>query len=117
VLEILIVWKLCARIGRYARARAKNAYLYQSLVILFWILGEIAGSIAYGITIAIYAQLSNQGQRAIWLARDYFLCGYVAAFLGAAIGAWIAFRLVKRGSPLPIEGEQANGDLEIDVRE
>ncbi|MEZ6142104.1 MAG: hypothetical protein R3B84_16185 [Zavarzinella sp.] len=85
MLEIIILYKLCMRIGDAARGKGRQAIGYQLMLILFWLGGELGTAF-----FAILALPLLFGEE----YEQYIFVGYIAAILGAAFGAWLAFRIV-----------------------
>ena len=90
MLEIILLFKLCGRIGNTVRGKGRSPIRYQLMTILFWFCGEIAGGVIADVVLAIIFD------------EHYPFVAYVAAIAGAALGAWLAFRLVA-GLPDPVE--------------
>jgi hypothetical protein len=104
MIEIIILFKLCGRIGEAARDRGRRAFGYQLMLLLFWFGGEVVAAILAGIVLAAF--YGEEFER-------YLLFGYIAAVAGAALGAWIAFRIVA-GLPEPGSDEPAEPDTTPD---
>jgi hypothetical protein len=64
------------------------------MLLLFWFGGEFGTML-----LACIALIFLYGQR--W--EDYMLYAYLAAFAGAALGAWLAFRIVANLSEVTID--------------
>lgn len=75
MLEILILYKLCKRIGAAARDKGHRSIGYQLLLVLFWFGGEIGAAIACAILLFVL-----YGEH----AEAYVLFAYLAGFSGAA---------------------------------
>jgi hypothetical protein len=91
MLEIIILYRLCQRIGQLARAKGRSGNGYQLLLVVLWFGGEFVGAfITTGILFVLY------GER----AEGMLLYVYGVALLGAAVGASIVFQIV-RGLPEP----------------
>jgi hypothetical protein len=85
VLEIIVLFKLCQRIGRAARAKGRRAGGYQLLLVIFWFGAELGGGL---LSVAWLVAVNGNN------AGEYLFLAYLAAFAGAAVGAWLAFRIV-----------------------
>jgi hypothetical protein len=85
MVEILILYRLCSLIGYRAREKGRRAIGYQLMLILFWFVGQVGTILLAGLAFAL---LSGEP-----FGED-LLYAYLAAFLGAALGAWFAFRIV-----------------------
>jgi hypothetical protein len=92
MLEILILYRLCKRIGEVARGKGRRAIGYQLMLILFWFGGEVCSALSAGVVLALL-----YGEK----FQEYALLGYIAAFVGAGLGAWLAFQIVA-GLPAPV---------------
>jgi hypothetical protein len=97
MIEIIILFKLCGRIGEAARDKGRRAIGYQLMLLLFWFGGEVVTALLAGMAIAALC-----GEE----FKKYLLFVYIAAVAGAALGAWIAFRIVA-GLPERISDELA----------
>ena len=87
MLEILILWRLCQRIGAIARSKGRIAGGYQVMLVLFWFSGEIGCAI-----LAAMALVLLHGD----LEEDQFMIvGYFAGLIGAILAACLAFLIVK----------------------
>jgi Na+/alanine symporter len=86
MLEILILISLCRQIGERAREKGKTAGIYQFMLVIFWFGGEIGAALLTGIILAIAYGSDFQ---------NFFCFSYIAAFVGAAFSAWVAFQIVK----------------------
>ena len=85
MIEIIILFKLCRRIGETARDKGRREIGYQLMLIVFWFGGEVGTALLAGVVLAaLYGEEFEK----------YALFAYIAAFAGAAAGAWIAFRIV-----------------------
>ena len=85
MIEILVLIRLCKRIGRAARAKGRRAGGYQLLLVLFWFGAELGGGLLCGSwLVAVYGHDAD----------EYMVIAYLAAVVGAAVGAWLAFRIV-----------------------
>jgi hypothetical protein len=76
---------LCKRIGAAAREKGHRPVGYQLLLVGFWFGGEIGSALMAGVLIALAF-----GEK----AEEFFFVAYLAALLGAAVGAWAVFRIV-----------------------
>jgi hypothetical protein len=85
VLEILILYKLCKNIGQILEAKGRPKFPFQLLVVVAWFGGEVGG----GILGAIVESLALEGQ------EPTMLFAYIFALIGAALGAFIVFRIAK----------------------
>ena len=86
MLELIILARLCTRIGEAARNKGRRAIGYQSLLILFWFGGEVGTAITAGVILALLGDEESE--------KYVFFTVYIAAILGAALGAWLVFRIV-----------------------
>ena len=84
MLEILVVVILCRRLGEKARQKGRTAGWFMLMLVGMWIFGELLGGVV-GI-------LLSNGQ--------VTGTAYVAALIGAALGAVGAFLIVGALSPL-----------------
>jgi hypothetical protein len=85
MLELLILYKLCTRIGNSARAKGRQAIGYQLMLIGFWFAGELSAGLVAAVTLAILFGEEVDG---------FLLPIYLAGFIGAGVGAWVAFLIV-----------------------
>jgi hypothetical protein len=93
MLEVIILFRLCRRIGRAARAKGRGATRFQVLLLLLWFGGEIGAGLAFAAALTWGFRVDPD---------EYILFFYLAALIGAAAGAWLAFRIVGR-LPEPVE--------------
>jgi hypothetical protein len=84
MLEILVVIILCRRLGEKARQKGRTAGWYMLMLVGMWVFGELLGGVV-GI-------LLSDGQ--------VTATAYVAALIGAALGAVGAFLIVGALTPL-----------------
>jgi hypothetical protein len=97
MIEIIILFKLCGRIGDAARDKGRRAIGYQLMLLLFWFGGEVVTMLLAGMAlVALYGEEF----------KKYLLFAYIAAVAGAFLGAWIVFRIVA-GLPEPGSDELA----------
>ena len=82
MLEIILVFMLCKSIGNVLRNKGRNPVLFQVLLVLMWIGGEIAGFIVGAIVYAMQHGGPPDG---------FELSSYVFAIVGAACGAGFTF--------------------------
>ncbi|MDB5355676.1 MAG: hypothetical protein JWN24_2129 [Phycisphaerales bacterium] len=85
MLEILLLWHLCKKIGVKLRAKGRSAGGYQAMLVAMWFGGEIIGAI-----IGVVVMGGGAG-------------AYLFAILGAAAGAVAAFVIVNSVAPLEID--------------
>jgi len=78
MLEILLLVFLSRRIGNIAAKKGHKKRPNIIFFIVMWIAGELIG-----------------GLLGAFLAKGHFYTTYIMALLGAAVGAVIAFRIVK----------------------
>jgi hypothetical protein len=97
MLEILILIKLCRQIGEMARKKARRAWGYQLMLVLFWFGGEIGGAFFAGLVLLLCGEE----------IEDYLILVYLSAIAGAALGAWTAFVIVKI---LPEQADESEDD-------
>ena len=81
MLEIVLIWMFCSRLGKMLRAKGRAPGGYQVLGVVLWIGGEIAGGV-----IGAVAELG---------AGTYLL-----ALMGAAVGATITWMMASSAKPL-----------------
>jgi hypothetical protein len=86
MIEIIVLFKLCSRIGEIARAKGRGAIGYQLMLLLFWFGTEFSTLIISMVVLALV-----YGEH----ADDYTLIAYIAAIVGAALGALVALTIVK----------------------
>lgn len=82
MLEIILLFKMCKRIGESARLKQRRAFNYQLLLILCWFAGEFIGAVLFLTLLS-----SDHGEPPI-------LFCYIGALMGAVVGTWFAFRIV-----------------------
>lgn len=87
MLEIIILFKLCGGIGRIARAKGRKAVGYQFMLVALWLIAEFTTALACVIALTVIFG-ENEAEEKMFLV-------YLAAILGAAIGAFTAFTIVK----------------------
>jgi uncharacterized membrane protein YsdA (DUF1294 family) len=86
MLEVIVLFVLCRRIGHAARRKRRRAIRYQLLLLLLWFGGEIGAAFE----LLIVAWLFNAD------FEDHLLTFYILALAGAVCGAWLAFRTVAK---------------------
>ena len=92
MLEILLLIFMCRNIGQIVRRNGVNATGYQFTLVGLWFGGEILGGIiGFGI-----ASVGNVGP------DSFGFVAYACALIGAAIGAFVAFRIAKGTRPAPV---------------
>src|SRR4051812_38125168 len=84
MLEILLLVFLCRKIGSMLRDKGRVAWPFQLLLVVCWIVGELAGMVI-GIVL-------NNGEAT--------MTAYMGAIAGAAVGATIVFLIANSMSPL-----------------
>ena len=89
MLEIIVLIKLCQKIGENARAKGRSAGGYQFMLVAMWFGFEFGVALFGGIIMA----LLTGGD----VEDDGIFCGiYLLAICGAALGAVLAFQIVAR---------------------
>jgi hypothetical protein len=83
MLEILLVYFLCKRLGDMLRAKSQKPLPYQIMLVVFWIGGEFMAFIVAGIV-----EAARTGGAP---AEDFNPMTYLLALVGAACGAGLAF--------------------------
>ncbi len=86
MLEIMLLIFLTRKVGGIIEGKGRKAGWFKAMTVGLWIGGEIGGAIIGGIVVAI----SGAGQFLI----------YVAALLGAAAGAGIAYLIANNVTPV-----------------
>lgn len=89
MLEIILLIFLTRKVGGIIEGKGRKAGWYKAMTVALWIGGEIGGAIIGGIIVAI----SGAGQFLI----------YVAALLGAAGGAALAYVIANNVTPVAVE--------------
>ena len=82
MIEILIVWSLCKKMGNTIRAKGRAPFGYQFMLVVFWLGGEFMG----GVGAAIYEQVRSGG-----ISDELSMTVYLFALVGAVVGACFAF--------------------------
>ncbi len=85
MLEIILLFYLCKNLGRKLREKGRKPLLYQIMLVLMWIGGEIAGAIVAAV---VYVVVQGQAP------PDFSLPIYLGAIVGAASGAAFCFMIV-----------------------
>jgi hypothetical protein len=106
MIELIILGRYCGKIGREAREKGRKAIGYQLLLIFFWFFGEMIGAVTTGVVLALLF-----GDK----MEQYLLLAYIPALMGAALGAWIAFQLVRSLPDPRVEPVQDPGDPQISI--
>jgi hypothetical protein len=88
MLEILFIIALTSRVGRIVEAKGLASGGYKWGAVGLWFGGEIAGVVVGSILLAITDININ-------------CLAYLAALLGAGIGAWVAITIAKDAEPMP----------------
>jgi uncharacterized membrane protein YeaQ/YmgE (transglycosylase-associated protein family) len=96
MLEILILINLCRRIGERVREKGRKAGGYQFMLVMFWFAGEIGAAVVTTIVLVVVHGADYE---------KYIFLAYIAAIVGAAILAWLAFQIVASLPPLGVEEE------------
>lgn len=86
MLEIFIVYSMCKSIGTKLREKGRSPLLFQIMLVVMWIGGEVAGAIV-GIIIEMIRNGPINDDGFNWMV-------YLFALIGAAIGAAITFAIV-----------------------
>ncbi|HEV7404574.1 MAG TPA: hypothetical protein VGO11_16660 [Chthoniobacteraceae bacterium] len=82
MLEILLLIALCKKMGSMMRAKGyEKPFWFQFFVPVCWFGGEVAGAIIYAVL-----ALSRGGSQ-----EGFDFMGYVAALIGAGVGAGVIF--------------------------
>lgn len=85
MLEILVLFFLCKKIGEMVRRKGRTAIGYQVMTVLFWIGGEVGGGIAWVIFMIVTGAQ---------IGADIDLTIIPFALVGAAMGAGLSFLIV-----------------------
>ena len=80
MIELIVIWKLATSIGTTASQKGLKKLGYQIMAVILWLCGEFFGAILGG---------------AVFGANGSFLLKYIFALLGAAVGAGIAFLVMR----------------------
>jgi len=83
MIELLIILSLTRRIGALIRDKGRKPGIYQFLVVVLWIAGEMLGFL-------------------IGVFLDLGAGGYLLALLGAAGGAATAYAIARAAEPVPL---------------
>jgi hypothetical protein len=107
MLEIILLVTMCRRLGEKSRAKGHAAGKYQFLLVLFWFGGEIGGAmVAAFLSVVFGVFVDFQGEPNLAVV-------YGAGIVGAAFGAWGAFKIV---NSLPDHSRRVD-DSEGDYRD
>lgn len=87
MIEILILVHFCKKLGVLCRSRGRKAGWFQFLLVIAWFGGEFGAGILAGIIAMIASGRIDE--------EPPFAVIYIAALLGAGLGAWGTFMLVK----------------------
>lgn len=79
MIEIIIVWQLCKKVGEIVREKGRKAFGWQFLTVVLWLGGEIFG--------AIVGAVMSGGEEGAGL--------YFMALIGAATGGVTAYAIAK----------------------
>jgi len=82
MIEIIVVISLTKGIAARAREKGQSAGLFGTLLVAFWVLGELVGGLA-----GAFASAANGGQ-------PQMIVVYAGALIGAAVGATFAYGLL-----------------------
>ena len=85
MLEFFLLPGLCKQIRRNVQEKGRKAIGYQFLLILLWIAAEIGGIVAC-------MRMNSWPMEEI---SDHKLVIALAGQLGACVGAWLAFQIVR----------------------
>lgn len=101
MLEIIVLIKLCQKIGENARAKGRAAGWYQFMLVAFWFGGEVGVALAGGIIMGlVFGEDGDDG---------VFCFMYLLAIGGAILGALLAFQIV---ASLPEPDREPRDDIE-----
>jgi hypothetical protein len=103
MLEILILFNLCKKVGAKAEAKGHKGGYYKLLLVLFWFGAEIGT----GFAIALYVAIAGED------AEQFFFLIWLGGIAGAALGAWGAFKIVDSLPDLTREDDE-DDDYEYD---
>ena len=84
MLEILLLYYLCKKLGRNLRDKGRKPLLYQIMLVLVWFGGEIAGAIVAAV---VYVVVQGQAP------PDFSLPIYLSAIVGAGCGTAFCFTI------------------------
>jgi len=87
MIEILILVHFCKKLGVLCRSRGRKAGWFQFLLVISWFGGEFFAGIFAGIVCMIASGRLDE--------EPPFVIIYISALLGAGLGAWSTFLLVK----------------------
>lgn len=103
MIELIILYKLCVRIGEAAREKGRRADRYQRMLIVFWIVGEFGTMLLAGaVRVLVFGEVSGS----MWLV---YSAGIVGGFVGAALAFHIVAGLTGPGSDDPAATEAGSG--------
>jgi hypothetical protein len=83
MLEIVLLYFLCKRLGEMLRGKGQSPLPYQIMLVVFWFGGEFLAGVAAGVLYAV----QNGGAS----PEPFDLTVYLFAMMGAACGAGLAF--------------------------
>lgn len=94
MIEILVLYYICKRLGEYLRGKGRKPLLLQILLVLFWFGGEFLAGVAAGLV---------QAMRHRGVPQEFDFTIYGAALVGAACGAGVVWSIAKLLPPLEPE--------------
>lgn len=97
MIEIMVLIHFCKKMGALCRSRGRKAGWFQFLLVLAWFGGEFFAAIFASV---VYMMVAGRFDE-----EPPFLIVYISALLGAGLGAWSIFLLVKMLPSLKEEAE------------
>ena len=85
MLELMLLYRLCAWIGNVAREKGQSAISYQRMLILYWIGGELGTAL---VTSVLFTLLFGEDFPYIFV--------YMFAYIGGGLGAGFVFKIVAK---------------------
>jgi len=94
MLELILLYYLCKSLGRMLREKGRKPLLYQIMLILMWLGGEISAAI---VAVVVYVVVQGHAP------PDFSLSIYLGAIFGAACGAGFCFTIAWLLPPAYVE--------------
>lgn len=104
MIEIFILIHFCRKLGALCRSRGRKAGWFQFLLVIAWFGGEFFAALFATVICMITA--GHTGPDTVMLEAPFVIV-YISALLGAGLGAWSVFLLVKLLPNLKAEEEKA----------
>jgi len=101
MIEIVALFLLLGKIGDMARRRGRSPNLFGLLLVVCWFCGQVGAACAtLFVFLLLFAAPPGATASHDWPARYFWSLLYGCSLLGAALGAWFAFRVARSLDPV-----------------